>query len=969
MSKPDPAAERVLGDFRIVCEIGRGGMGVVYEAEQISLARRVALKVLPAHITIDPRSVERFEREAKAAARLRHPGIVEIYAVGEDAGTHYFAMERIDGTPLNVVIERMRQEGFDALTTRPTSTPSPHRAAAPSGTKTSATSTAAQNKAYIETVVKLVASIADALDYAHGQGIIHRDVKPSNILVRADGSPTLMDFGIAREQGLPSVTLTGEFAGTPYYVSPEQAMSTRMKLDHRTDVFSLGVTLYELLTLERPFPGDDPREVLGRIITKEPLDPQKLNPRLAPDLATIVLKALEKDPDRRYATAGAMAEDLRAFLEYRPIAARRASVRTRLMRFARREPAKATLLAVLLLGIPLVAGLGGWVIAKAPEIRAASEQARLDRIERHLEEGFLQLGEGTPENAIAAFEAALAIEPYSAEAIAGTALALMRSGRADEALEFLAKHPVDASIQPALDRLRVDALRAAGRTGEASDLEARLGEPQGALALFLEGSRELRAGKRGEEAAFARALVLLNRAVLMSPHARALFHIERAHAAGHAKDGKAAKESVDALRALWPDSVGASLMAGFALLSSGDVDGSIVALGRAIEIDPNCAEAYNNLGEAYFRAGNFQESIRACRRSIEIDPATAFVHINLANALRASGDLTGAIAEYRRAIERDPKDARGHYGLGNVLRDSGDLKGAIAECRRAIEIDPRYLPARVCLEISLIESGDREGAIAEYRRTIEIDPKHWPTEYIRGNGLHAEGNFNGAVTAYRLAIEMAPKFAFAHYGLGRSLRASGDLEGAIAAYRRAIEIDPNYVQAHHGLGRSLRATGDLEGAIAAYRRAIEIDPKQAASHSNLRDVLAASGDLTAARSVLERWTRLRPDDAQAWNALAWFLVGHDGKPEQRDAVAGLAAARKAAALSEENDPAILDTLAEALFLSGDSKTAVDTEEQALRVLTRGPKSDESMRASLEASLARFRAAAAATQLGKKEEDR
>src|SRR5262249_17340196 len=155
-----------------------------------------ALKVLPPHVTLDPRAVERFQREARAAARLHHPGIVEIHAVGEVAGTHFFAMELVDGVPLDVVVARMRE-----------------RAGGPT----------AQDEKHIESAVRLVARVADALQCAHEQGVIHRDVKPSNVLVRPDGTPTLMDFGIARDRGLPSLTQTGEFAGTPYYVSPEQA--------------------------------------------------------------------------------------------------------------------------------------------------------------------------------------------------------------------------------------------------------------------------------------------------------------------------------------------------------------------------------------------------------------------------------------------------------------------------------------------------------------------------------------------------------------------------------------------------------------------------------------------------------------------------------------------------------------------------------------------------------------------------
>ncbi len=369
-SAPPPRSPPVvtrLGDFRILREIGRGGMGVVYLAEQVSLQRTVALKVLPSHLTLLPEAVERFRREASTAARLRHPGIVEIHAIGEEAGAHYFAMEFVEGTPLDKVVERLREESpelLDGARVGAAVSDAAHRkvGAAPDvpgvqKPKARVAPSSAWNKTYIETVCRLVAHVADALEHAHKAGVLHRDVKPSNILVREDGSPVVTDFGLAREEGLPSLTQTGDFAGTPYYVSPEQAMARRIPVDHRSDIFSLGVTLYELLTLRRPFEGRSSQEVLAKIIAKEPASPRRFNPLLPRDLATIVLKAIEKDPDRRYASAAAFAADLRAFLSFRPIEARPASIPTRALKFLRRHRVEGAAAGILCAGL---AGVAAW---------------------------------------------------------------------------------------------------------------------------------------------------------------------------------------------------------------------------------------------------------------------------------------------------------------------------------------------------------------------------------------------------------------------------------------------------------------------------------------------------------------------------------------------------------------------------------------------------------------------------------
>ena len=324
--KPDDGADqakrstipagKVIGDFRIIGEIGSGGMGTVYEAVQLSLRRPVALKILPTHLSISNDAVLKFRREAEAGSRQTHPGIVAVYAVGEVEGTHYIAQELVkNGFTL---AERLEvQTGEDT-----------------------------QLPGYFRKVARLIAEVADALQHAHASGVIHRDVKPSNILITPEGRPKLTDFGLAQVEDALSLSRTGEFAGTPYYMSPEQAMSRRIGIDERTDIFSLGVTFYEILTGIRPFEGETTHDVLKKILFTEPRDPAKVNPRVPRDLSVICLKALEKQPDRRYSTMSRFADDLGRFLTGDVILAKPPGPWTRVMKRIRKNPALSTAIGV-----------------------------------------------------------------------------------------------------------------------------------------------------------------------------------------------------------------------------------------------------------------------------------------------------------------------------------------------------------------------------------------------------------------------------------------------------------------------------------------------------------------------------------------------------------------------------------------------------------------------------------------------
>lgn len=367
----------VLGDFQLQYEIGRGGMGVVYAAMQVSLNRRVAVKVLPSSSMSDSRHLRRFQNESRAAASLHHPHIVPVFAVGSDRGVNFFAMQLIDGQTLSQRIKSIGSSEFSrTVMSRSTGDSSVVSQSAPTGSATlpvPPNPTALSIEQYRE-IARQGMQVAQALEHAHSIGIVHRDIKPSNLLIDRAGKMWVTDFGLARIANDLSMTMTGDVLGTLRYMSPEQALAKHGLVDHRTDIYSLGVTLYELLTLRPAIDGKDRGEILHKLAFEEPPEPRRINPHIPLDLETIVLKAIAKEPHLRYQSAEEFADDLRRFADDQPIKARRQTRWQSFVRWQRRNRALSAALA-LTIAVIIVANL--LITWKWREERLAHSDARL----------------------------------------------------------------------------------------------------------------------------------------------------------------------------------------------------------------------------------------------------------------------------------------------------------------------------------------------------------------------------------------------------------------------------------------------------------------------------------------------------------------------------------------------------------------------------------------------------------------
>ena len=826
-----PEVGETLGPYRIERELARGGMGVVYVAAHAELKRQVALKVLMPG-SRDPQALARFHIEAEATARLDHPNVVRIFEVGAEGDCHYFAMDLVEGGSLH---GRIRSEGQ-----------LPAREAA-----------------------EITHKLAKALAYCHTHAILHRDLKPANVLMRENGEPVVTDFGLAKDVQKDGLTVTGQIMGTPAYMPPEQADGESDRIDRRTDVYSLGATLFEMLTGRPPFRGDSPLHIMRQVINDPPPRLRSLVKGLDPDLETICLKCLEKSPDQRYLSAGALARDLDAWLRDLPIRAQPPGVGAKLARWGRRNHKLVWLLG----GVSAILLAGGlWTLVQVTEARVRGELAR----EAGLKQGLAQASAALITDAQAAVEekrrelGAAPLPPVEAPA-AERAAGLQR--RVASALELSTAAQRWRTIAPESPEAAQACFEADMALGEATlaaeqwVLAAYAFARAGALGVNDRRARRALAGvdeartaeARGRAAEVERLLSELANSKL--EREEVVFGIVNHADAGSARLVAARlQETVarmhEARRSLF--------LRGATPTEALELEAALNALDRRPlggELDERHRRV---LGEVQRRVG---------ARAAAMAESDARFHDVLA------GHIDATLGRQELVVARAACEALGWLGA----RDAEAL--AALDAYLAVEADPsRATAAGLALcriggdqaKAKVLAARKRFGANSAFARSLsralgelegEVALSSETAEgfFQRGEALLATGKAREALGDLDAALKLEPSNTTILYARGNAHDRLGDLDAARRDFNRILELNPAHAPALGGRARIRMGRGDLEGALNDFGQALEADPNQIAHWVGRAQTLQAlRRDQDALRDA-ERAVALGPGEAISWH--------------------------------------------------------------------------------------------------------
>jgi eukaryotic-like serine/threonine-protein kinase len=881
-----PASESpgtVLGPYKLVEQIGEGGMGTVWMAQQTEPVKRlVAVKLIKAGM--DSRQVvARFEAERQALALMDHPNIARVLDGGTTtAGRPYFVMDLVKGVPITKYCDEHR------LTPRQR--------------------------------LELFLPVCQAVQHAHQKGIIHRDLKPSNVLVALyDGKPVpkVIDFGVAKAAGQPLtektlVTGFGAIVGTLEYMSPEQAEINQLDIDTRSDIYSLGVLLYELLAGSPPFSRKDLEkagmlEMLRVIREQEPskpstklstadglptlaanrgTEPAKLTKLVRGELDWIVMKALEKDRNRRYETANGFAMDIQRYLADEAVLAGPPSAAYKLRKFARRNKRALAAAAVLLTGFAVLVGSIGWVVYDRAVRQATLEQS----ISKALDESRDWQRQGNWPEATAAVSRArslaadgitseelrrqVRVRQADLEMVASLDEIYLRWGNVEDA-GILEKTPgllrdeevdqgyAEAFRESGIDIDTLDGSEAArailGRsvreeTAVALDhwafIRRQLNDSSGAERI-LRVARSVDHDPWRNRLRDLLAARQLDRKALTDLAESAPVHefppatvMQLADVLTSANETGRAIDILEQAQRRHPDHAVINIRLAALCFAQARWDDTIRFASVAVATRPRSPHTLARLSEALTRKGKHEEAVAVGREAVRLHPQSAFAHACLAYALEGSGELGAALGEFRQAVQLGSNYAWAHYGAGRMLAKQERWAEAVAELRQAARLDPRGF-ALAYLGEALVKNDRLDEAIRAYQDAVRSRPGSAELHAALGDLWFKKQAWDEAVAAYSEAIRLAPQSGWTQLQLGVALQKRGDWDKSIAPLEEAVKLGFNELWSRYRLGWAFYETADYEAAFAAFEKVVRLD----------RSLVEARFGLAAACAALQQWDR------------------------------------------------------------------------------------------------------------------
>jgi serine/threonine-protein kinase len=766
----------VIPGYTLVRELGRGGMAVVLLALQVRLQRLVAIKM--PHANLGVQDWLRFRTEGQAAARLLHPHIVQIFETGEHDGLPFLVMEHVEGHSL---AHQLADAPLEA-----------RRAA------------------------ELLVKLAGAIDYAHSRGVIHRDLKPGNVLLSADGTPKITDFGLARRTddnrspdaaSQAALTQTGMVLGTPSYMSPEQAKGLSKHVGPAADVYALGAVLYECLTGRPPFKAPTDLRTLHEVVHEEPVAPRQLLRGLPRDLETVCLKCLRKEPSRRYPTAGDLAADLARFLDGKPVKARRVGTTERVVRWARRRPGTVVLLAAMLLLGSLAAGAGLWMYRQQAQRQGAARQVS---------------------------EAALEQAPE-----------LWRQGRWGEAralLEQASSALADANSAELGQRLR----QARADLELANQLED----------IWLNRASSARGYLRAQRAPPAVLIPLAHQPRTSSKTGLHFGSAAEHYAAAFQAAGFQVASDEDAAARIRRSAIREQLVCALEdwahATTSPQVREELLRLAQ--RADPGSEWRDRLRTPALWRD---RSALRRLAREAPVaNLPPQVVHLLGQLLLEANMDSEPLL---RAALQRHPGNFWFNYSLGIVLAVKFKSMEAAGFLRTAAAMRPSSMAYS---ELGLCLQAGRHWleAISPFRQAIDLDDTNYPAHLHLGLVLRVTGQRQEAIASHRRAIELAPRDSMAYCQLGYDLRALGQTDEEVVAFAKAAELEPRLARNRYEHGVALRSAGRTEEAIVELEQATKCDPAMTTAWELLAAELLKSGRFALARTATQKWLGLLQGD-------------------------------------------------------------------------------------------------------------